>query len=80
MEINNPTALSPINEIVTYAATKAMRKSAAGIEITSPDSKVTGPIGKRMSQQVYGLNRLTDLDELKHRAQEVLSGLEKGEI
>ena len=34
----------------------------------------------RMSQQVYGLKRLTDLDELKHRAEEVLSGLEKGEI
>jgi deoxyribodipyrimidine photolyase-related protein len=34
----------------------------------------------RMSQQVHGLKRLTDLDELKHRAQEVLSGLEKGEI
>ncbi|CAN2172107.1 Photolyase PhrB-like [Candidatus Nanopelagicaceae bacterium] len=34
----------------------------------------------RMSQQVNGLKRLSDLDELKHRAQEVLSGLEKGEI
>jgi deoxyribodipyrimidine photolyase-related protein len=34
----------------------------------------------RMSQQVNGLKRLTDLDELKHRAQEVLNGLEKGEI
>ncbi len=34
----------------------------------------------RMSQQVHGLKRLSDLDELKHRAQEVLSGLEKGEI
>ena len=34
----------------------------------------------RISQQVHGLKRLTDLDELKHRAQEVLSGLEKGEI
>jgi hypothetical protein len=33
-----------------------------------------------MSQQVHGLKRLTDLDELKHRAQEVLSSLEKGEI
>jgi deoxyribodipyrimidine photolyase-related protein len=34
----------------------------------------------RMSQQVHGLKRLSDLDELKHRAQEVLIGLEKGEI
>ncbi len=34
----------------------------------------------RMGQQVNGLKRLSDLDELKHRAQEVLSGLEKGEI
>jgi deoxyribodipyrimidine photolyase-related protein len=34
----------------------------------------------RMGQQVNGLKRLTDLDELKHRALEVLSGLEKGEI
>jgi deoxyribodipyrimidine photolyase-related protein len=34
----------------------------------------------RMSQQVNGLKRLSDLDELKHRAEEVLSGLEKGEI
>jgi deoxyribodipyrimidine photolyase-related protein len=33
-----------------------------------------------MSQQVNGLKRLSDLDELKDRAQEVLSGLEKGEI
>jgi len=34
----------------------------------------------RMSQQVFGLNRLSDLPELKIRAQEVLSGLEAGEI
>ena len=34
----------------------------------------------RMGQQVNGLKRLSDRDELKHRAQEVLSGLEKGEI
>jgi deoxyribodipyrimidine photolyase-related protein len=33
-----------------------------------------------MSQQVFGLNRLTDLPELRERAQEVLSGLEKGRI
>ena len=34
----------------------------------------------RMSQQVFGLNRLSDLPELKLRAQEVLSGLEEGGI
>jgi deoxyribodipyrimidine photolyase-related protein len=34
----------------------------------------------RMSQQVYGLNRLSDLPELKMRAQEVLKGLEQGKI
>jgi deoxyribodipyrimidine photolyase-related protein len=34
----------------------------------------------RMSQQVFGLNRLSDLPELKVRAQEVLKGLEKGTI
>ncbi|MEJ6627408.1 MAG: cryptochrome/photolyase family protein [Actinomycetes bacterium] len=34
----------------------------------------------RMSQQVFGLNRLSDLPELKVRAQEVLSGLEEGVI
>jgi deoxyribodipyrimidine photolyase-related protein len=34
----------------------------------------------RMSQQVFGLNRLSDLPELKVRAQEVLSGLEEGTI
>jgi deoxyribodipyrimidine photolyase-related protein len=34
----------------------------------------------RMSQQVFGLNRLSDLPELKLRAQEVLSGLEAGTI
>ena len=34
----------------------------------------------RMSQQVFGLNRLKDLPELKLRAQEVLDGLSKGEI
>jgi deoxyribodipyrimidine photolyase-related protein len=33
-----------------------------------------------MSQQIFGLNRLSDLPELKERAQEVLSGLDKGEI
>jgi deoxyribodipyrimidine photolyase-related protein len=33
-----------------------------------------------MSQQVFGLNRLTDLPELKVRAQKVLKGLELGEI
>jgi deoxyribodipyrimidine photolyase-related protein len=32
----------------------------------------------RMSQQVFGLNRLSDLPELKVRAQEVLEGLAKG--
>jgi deoxyribodipyrimidine photolyase-related protein len=34
----------------------------------------------RMSQQVFGLNRLSDLPELKDRAQEVLKGLEAGTI
>ena len=34
----------------------------------------------RMSQQVYGLNRLSDLPELKMRAKEVLKGLEQGTI
>lgn len=34
----------------------------------------------RMSQQVFGLNRLSDLPELRERAQEVLKGLEKGLI
>ena len=34
----------------------------------------------RMSQQVYGLNRLSDLPELKLRAGQVLEGLEKGLI
>jgi deoxyribodipyrimidine photolyase-related protein len=34
----------------------------------------------RMSQQVFGLNRLKDLPELKVRAQKVLDGLSKGEI
>jgi deoxyribodipyrimidine photolyase-related protein len=33
-----------------------------------------------MSQQVFGLNRLSDLPELKVRAQEVLKGLEQGII
>jgi deoxyribodipyrimidine photolyase-related protein len=33
-----------------------------------------------MSQQLFGLNRLSDLPELKERAQEVLAGLEQGEI
>ena len=34
----------------------------------------------RMSQQVNGLKRLSDLPELKDRAVQVLAGLEKGEI
>ena len=34
----------------------------------------------RMSQQVFGLNRLSDLPELKTRAAEVLSGLSEGKI
>ena len=34
----------------------------------------------RMSQQVFGLKRLSDLPELKLRAQEVLAGLEQGII
>jgi deoxyribodipyrimidine photolyase-related protein len=33
-----------------------------------------------MSQQVFGLNRLSDLPELRERAQEVLKGLAKGQI
>ena len=34
----------------------------------------------RMSQQVFGLNRLSDLPELKERAREVLEGLSEGDI
>jgi deoxyribodipyrimidine photolyase-related protein len=34
----------------------------------------------RMSQQIFGLNRLSDLPELKLRAKEVLKGLDKGTI
>jgi deoxyribodipyrimidine photolyase-related protein len=34
----------------------------------------------RMAQQVHGLKRLSDLEQLKDRAQQVLLGLEKGEI
>jgi deoxyribodipyrimidine photolyase-related protein len=34
----------------------------------------------RMSQQIYGLNRLSDLPELRERAQQVLLGLDAGEI
>jgi deoxyribodipyrimidine photolyase-related protein len=34
----------------------------------------------RMSQQIFGLNRLSDLPELKMRAKDVLTGLDKGEI
>lgn len=34
----------------------------------------------RMSQQVFGLKRLTDLPELKQRAQQVLKGLSEGVI
>jgi deoxyribodipyrimidine photolyase-related protein len=33
-----------------------------------------------MSQQVFGLNRLSDLPELKERAKEVIEGLQKGKI
>jgi deoxyribodipyrimidine photolyase-related protein len=33
-----------------------------------------------MSQQVFGLNRLSDLPELKIRAKEVLKGLDAGKI
>jgi deoxyribodipyrimidine photolyase-related protein len=34
----------------------------------------------RMSQQIFGLNRLSDLPELRVRAQQVLAGLDAGEI
>jgi deoxyribodipyrimidine photolyase-related protein len=34
----------------------------------------------RMSQQIFGLNRLSDLPELRERAQDVLSGLDLGSI
>jgi deoxyribodipyrimidine photolyase-related protein len=34
----------------------------------------------RMSQQLFGIKRLSDLPELKERAVEVLQGLERGEI
>jgi deoxyribodipyrimidine photolyase-related protein len=33
-----------------------------------------------MSQQIFGLNRLSDLPELRLRAKEVLTGLDKGLI
>jgi deoxyribodipyrimidine photolyase-related protein len=34
----------------------------------------------RMSQQLFGINRLSDLPELKERAAQVLEGLDRGEI
>ena len=34
----------------------------------------------RMSQQLFGINRLSDLPQLKERAAEVLEGLDRGEI
>ena len=34
----------------------------------------------RMSQQIFGLNRLSDLPELRERAQQVLTGLDQGLI
>jgi deoxyribodipyrimidine photolyase-related protein len=34
----------------------------------------------RMSQQIHGIKRLSDLEELKVRAQEVLAGLDAGKI
>jgi len=34
----------------------------------------------RMSQQIFGLKRLSDLPELKERAKEVIEGLQKGKI
>jgi deoxyribodipyrimidine photolyase-related protein len=34
----------------------------------------------RMSQQIFGLNRLSDLPELRVRAQQVLAGLDEGHI
>jgi len=34
----------------------------------------------RMSQQIFGLNRLSDLPEIKERAKEVIAGLQKGKI
>jgi deoxyribodipyrimidine photolyase-related protein len=33
-----------------------------------------------MSQQLFGINRLSDLPQLKERAAEVLEGLDRGEI
>jgi deoxyribodipyrimidine photolyase-related protein len=33
-----------------------------------------------MSQQIFGLNRLSDLPELRERAQDVLTGLNRGLI
>jgi len=33
-----------------------------------------------MAQQLYGLDRLSDLPELRDRAREVVKGLEQGEI
>jgi deoxyribodipyrimidine photolyase-related protein len=33
-----------------------------------------------MSQQIFGIGRLKDLPELKERAKEVLTGLDKGII
>lgn len=34
----------------------------------------------RMSQQIFGLNRLSDLPELRERAQQVLAGLDEGHV
>jgi deoxyribodipyrimidine photolyase-related protein len=34
----------------------------------------------RISQQIFGLNKLSDLDELRSRAKEVLTGLDNGTI
>jgi deoxyribodipyrimidine photolyase-related protein len=34
----------------------------------------------RMAQQLFGINRLKDMPEVRQRAAKVLAGLEKGEI
>ena len=53
---------------------------AALIFLTLVSTAVVVAKNHRMSQQVFGLNRLSDLPELRERAQEVLKGLEKGKI
>jgi membrane protein required for beta-lactamase induction len=66
---------------ILYIPFDHLRRNYGALKDANPKEDVIAFVeSARMSQQIFGLKRLSDLPELKERAQEVIAGLQKGKI